>query len=392
MKLTGYLAILMALTVLLFPLCALAQDGPFTLSKEELSVWREQLLKDSIQDNVYHVAPAENGRYTMEFAWYTLLTDTERLSAATRIYEVRFERAPEGENTPADIHGVRPGDSLEKLLSAWPDENESLAGTREEAVLYALGQLPGQAAYGVVERDGQRIDSVIHRHYMMTSAGVSMSEVYYSLQDGFVDAIAISFDVETLTVQDAIAEMDAARDVQAMTEYSAFLTGAQAENGPFGRDDLIFSGIDFLDVTPQSLQALLGDGFNEKWADDDERSIRVLEWDAVTAAFLYGDDDHMLRVDNIVLDSDILIGPRGLTVGDTLDVLLGRFPHDAAAQDGIHQPLYGAEGDSEYAVMDSVYPGQAELRYVCKAAEDQSVMMVIYVSNGVITQIVLQML
>ena len=73
------------------------------LTRNELSAWREQLLKDSIADNRYAAQPLENGQYSLTFDWYTLLTDTERLSSATRIQGVIFELVPDGdEETPAE--------------------------------------------------------------------------------------------------------------------------------------------------------------------------------------------------------------------------------------------------------------------------------------------------
>ena len=106
------------------------------LTRNELNAWREQLLKDSLSDNRYAADALEDGYYSLTFDWYTLTADTQRLSSATRIAGVLFDLVPEeNEQTPADIRGLRPGDSVETLLAAWPNENESLAGTREEAVL-----------------------------------------------------------------------------------------------------------------------------------------------------------------------------------------------------------------------------------------------------------------
>ena len=127
------------------------------LSRNELNAWREQLLRDSVSDNRYAAEAVEGGLYTLTFDWYTLIADTQRISSATRISGVLFEMVPDEEGqTPADIRGLRPGDSVEALLAAWPNENESLAGTREEAVLYQSGSLPGQASAGVLRRSGQR--------------------------------------------------------------------------------------------------------------------------------------------------------------------------------------------------------------------------------------------
>ena len=98
------------------------------LSRNELNAWRDQLLKDSIADNRYASESMEDGAYSLTFDWYTLIADTQRLSSATRIMSVFYEMVPdEDEVTPADIRGLRPGDTVEKLLPpgrtrtrAWP--------------------------------------------------------------------------------------------------------------------------------------------------------------------------------------------------------------------------------------------------------------------------------
>ena len=362
------------------------------LTRNELSAWREQLLKDSIADNRYAAQPLENGQYSLTFDWYTLLTDTERLSSATRIQGVIFELVPDGdEETPADIRGLRPGDTLEELLAAWPNVNESLAGTREEAILYQSGSLPGQASAGVLRRSGQQADAVVYSLYQMTTNGVTLSKVTYALTAGVIDTIEISFDGETLTLADAQDEIAAILDVQAATEFSAFLSGDgnTAAEG-FNRDDLMFSGIDFLSVTPEQLIALLGEDYGEEWAEDGEKMIRVMEWHALTAAFVYDANGELVDVDNLSMDEDLLTGPRGITVGDTLDVILARFRYEPAQADGIHIRLYGAEGDADYAVMDMPYPGQAELHYV-QTTDGQRVEMILYVNEGALKTILLQM-
>ena len=381
----------LALAAVLVLLCLPGMAAAEPLTRDELNAWREQLLKDSLADNRYAADAAEDGRYTLTFDWYTLLTDTERLSSATRILGVTFDLVPDDEGvTPADIRGIRPGDSLEKLLAAWPNENESLAGTREEAVLCQSGSLPGQASAGVVKRSGQRVDAVVYTLYQMTTDGVSLSKITYELTGGYVDTITVAFDDEMLTLADAQAELEAILDLQATTEFSAFVTSSEALEAPFNADDLMFSGIDFLSVSPDQLIALLGDEYGEEWADDGDSQIRVMEWHALTAAFVYGADGTYQTIDNLSMDEDLLIGPRGLTVGDTLDVVLGRFRYEASAADGMHTVLYGTEADADHAVMASQYPGQAELHYVT-TADGQQVEMILYVNEGVLKSITLQL-
>ena len=381
------LMILSLLTAGFLPAASAAE----ALSRAELNAWRDQMLRDSIADNRYAAEAREDGTYALTFDWYTLIADTQRLSSATRILGVSFETVPdEGVQTPADIRGLRPGNTVEELLAAWPNDNESLAGTREEAVLYQSGSLPGQASAGVLRRDGQRAESVVYSLYQMTTNGVSLSKAVYTLTGGIINTIEITFDGELLTLADAQDELAAILDVQATTEFSAFLSnGESVEAEIFNRDDLIFSGIDFLSVTPEQLIALLGDDYAEEWAEDGDRQIRVMEWHALSAAFICNADGSLIGIDNLSMDEDLLTGPRGLTVGDTLDVVLSRFCYEATETEGIHTWLYGNVDESDYAVMDSAYPGQAELHYV-QTTDGQRIEMILYVNEGVLRTIILQ--
>ena len=132
-----------------------------------------------------------------------------------------------------------------------------------------------------------------------------------------------------------------------------------------------------------------GDDYAEEWAEDGDRQIRVMEWHALKAAFVCDADGNLIELDNLSMDEDLLTGPRGLTVGDTLDVVLGRFRYEATEVGGFHTWLYGTEGEGDYAVMDSQYPGEADLHYAT-VVDGLKVEMLLYVTKGALQSIVLQ--
>ena len=106
-----------------------------------------------------------------------------------------------------------------------------------------------------------------------------------------------------------------------------------------------------------------------------------MEWHALTAVFTYDAQEQLIDIDNMSMDEDLLTGPRGLTIGDTLDVVLSRFRYEATEADGIHTWLYGSVAEGNYGVMDSQYPGQAEVHYV-QTTDGQRVEMILYVNEG----------
>ncbi len=70
-------------------------------------------------------------------------------------------------------------------------------------------------------------------------------------------------------------------------------------------------------------------------------------------------------------------------------MVLTRFCYEATEADGIHTWLYGSVSEGNYGVMDSQYPGQAEVHYV-QTTDGQQVEMILYVNEGALRTITLQ--
>ncbi len=375
---------------LLLTLGAAALADTSTLSKLELTSYTDSMLKTALEDNQYEAEETDGG-WLLHFAQYTLKTDTQKLTSSTRILAVIFDDLTLGDDSMGDLRGIKLNDSLDTLLTAYPLENSSMTGTREEAVLYVDGELPGQAAVGYLKRDGQRVTQITHYAYYMADSGVGVAAAIYDLRDGAVIRAELNLSMPTLTVQDAQAELNAFWDVREQTEYSAYLSAAESgEALPFDRDDLIFSGLDFLELTPEDAQSVLGDDFAEEWLEDEETYIHVMEWNAATITFLHDKNKNLLRVDSLYMDEDTLEGPRGIRVGDQQENIISLFASDAGVSDGDITYLYGAAGDESYGLAEFVDVGETCLRYGC-TVEDHAVTLILNMSEATLTSIILQM-
>ena len=385
--------LLSLILILCLALAALPALGDTSaLSREEINAWRSTLLKDSLKDNAYTVTE-ETGMFLLHFGYYTLAANTRTLGANTTIYAVSFNELPDQDNTPADIRGLRPGDLIKDLLAAWPNENPTLSGTREEAVLYITGDLPGQAAVGYVARDGQDAQYIVHKCYDTATDGVHVTEVTYTLDFGMIASSYTDFSGEVLSLAEARRELSEYAELFADKSYSAYMSSLMnGEAEPFGADDLIFSGLDFFRLTPESAVSVLGDEYAEDWLEDGDTWLHVMEWNAATLTFIHDKDRNPLQIDSLYMDEDTLEGPRHLRVGDTVDNVLNRFLYAATDPDASPVVLYGAENDASYATMETFISGTSEIRYYCADEDGHSAMLLLYIEGGLLQSITVQML
>ena len=164
------------------------------------------------------------------------------------------------------------------------------------------------------------------------------------------------------------------------------------EAEPFGADDLIFSGLDFFRLTPESAVSVLGDEYAEDWLEDGDTWLHVMEWNAATLTFIHDKDRNPLQIDSLYMDEDTLEGPRHLRVGDTVDNVLNRFLYAATDPDASPVVLYGAENDASYATMETFISGTSEIRYYCADEDGHSAMLLLYIEGGLLQSITVQML
>ena len=90
--------------------------------------------------------------YAFEYSFGTIYADSPAMSIDTQLLSIVLTNAEE--QGPRDI---QVGDDLSIVLEANYNENPSLRGSRESAVLYVLDLLPDSMSWGEVKRDGRRV-------------------------------------------------------------------------------------------------------------------------------------------------------------------------------------------------------------------------------------------
>lgn len=383
----------MLLALLLCPLSALAEESAAgMLTHQELTDWADACVQRAHSAEVLN-DPAESltaDGYEFVYDFATLYADTPALSADTAISAIVL--TSDGETDPRGLHV---GQALDAVLDAYYTENPDLQGTREAAVLYAVDNLPESAAWGQVLRDGQRVQTVqyaVHGQLASGSEGYTDAGVIYTLAENRVAAIR----VYGLNSRITGAEVS---DVL----YAMMLTSLQKDYAmvPFSYDgaelrmleeaDLVFSGLDFLSLTPESAIAALGEPMSDRWVENgDHGYLRVQQFSGCEMTYLFDKTRTEGRLYMLLISADDLEGPRAVRVGDTFSSVYNRFRSGEGAygEDGV-EALYGVAGEGSFGLADYDSDASAILRYGLTASDGREVVLQMNFTLMTLTEILL---
>ncbi len=343
------------LILLLLPLmlvcfaCAYAET-PAPIQKDELANWYEPLVTEAYDTQSAVLQPVEEG-YAANLDGYTMVVKENALNTASTVLSVSLTADPETQRFCP--RGISLGSTLEDVLAAYPSDNPTLIGNYFEAALYIDGLLPS-AAVGFVLRDGQHILHIVHRVYAPVDDGIICHEIMYSFTDDIVSGIRVTGMEGSITEVQAQEEMDSIIEMQEETGYFAYPSSDDGTTlAMFDRDDLYFSGLDFLGMTPDQALSLFGEPQVDTWMQDSTGEyLRIQEWDGVQAMFLYDNAKKLIRLDTLTLSTPEIDGPRGIRVGDMLTSIINRFHSGNAHSEGETFLLYGENGIAPYATLE----------------------------------------
>lgn len=360
------------LTALLLVLPALAEPVPaeqsVELTYEELEMYLAAVGRQALGDPDARVEADENGASFCEFSGGRLEIADEQLSESTALLGFVLR-----ENQP-DPRGLVIGDFLSDLLELYPNDNPDLFGTRYDAALYVTGEKP-EVSVGYLLRDGQRVETVVYGVYHWLPDGVCVCGLEYALDQGVITGIRV-FGMASLAEEaDALAEIAAVGDMQEIHEYFAYPQSADGSVlSPFGREDLSFSGVDFLDLTSETALEKFGPANTDEWAvDSTGEYLRTMTWDGVSLMLVYDGQKDFLRIDSLVITDDALEGPRGARVGDWMDTVIFRFRHSEGGLNDAGVVLYG-DGENPPTGVLSYAPGSASLLYSFRMEDGRTVL------------------
>ena len=381
------------LALMLCPVLAWAEESAAgMLTGRELTEWAAAYIRRAYASEPINV-PAEDvtsDGYAFIYDFATLYADTPVLSEDTAFSAIVV--TGDSENGP---RGVKVGSALNDVLNAYYNENPGLLGTRETAVLYAADNLPESAAWAQVMRDGQRVQTVqyaIHDQLATGGEGYTDTGVIYTLAENRVAAIRLYGLDSRITREEASSVlygvmMAALEEAYAQVPFSYI----GAELAPLQEDDLTFSGLNFLSLTPDAAAAALGEPMSDLWVTNgDHGYLRVQKFAGCELTYLFNKERTEGRLYMLVINADGLEGPRAVRVGDTFSSVYNRFRNGEGEyrEDGTEM-LYGVLGEGSFGQAVYGTDASATLRYGLTAADGRRVVLQMDFTMMALSEIVL---
>lgn len=340
------------LCVLMMPVALAEESTAPVLTLAELESWAESYVaraRTATPINAGASSYTPDGyEYIYDFA--TIYGDTPELSTDTVINAVVVTSVEE-----SGPRGVQVGDNLSAVINAYYNENTDLLGTKETAILYTADMLPESAQWGQVLRDGQRVQTVqygLHEQYATGGEGYTDMGVIFTMVDNWVSAIRVyglsnRIDLEMVNNVMYTMMMDSLEDEYAQVSFS--YDGSSLKK--FQAEDLFFSGMDFVNLTPEDAVALFGEAIIDEWQEDgDAGYMRVQTYHDFELVYLYNKERTEGRVYMLAITGDGIEGPRAVRIGDEFADVYNRFRNgEGEYQDDGSEMMYGVENEGDFA-------------------------------------------
>ena len=329
------LLVFILVLALMIPAAAENSAAPKPLEVEELNAWTQSLLERAISDKLQVLDTPEglqaHGRgYSVFPASRDLSPDTLLLGAVI-----------DGESIGVQgLTGPRVSlvtQAVEAILAAFPNDNPSLMGSEEAAVLYLRGAFPQPVLTGMVYRDGQNITLVEFAIFTPNTHSVDRSGIHFTAQDGFITAIRY-FGAESVPMAEATQHLN---DLAALQEEKAYFSFDTSNPSQMQREDLVFGVLDFLDLDPITAVGVFGEPVATETAEDSNGDrIEIVQWEPLNITFIYDKDGNFLRAQQATVHG-MLEGPRGLRLGEGMLKVLYRFFNESETLNTAQVALYG---------------------------------------------------
>lgn len=373
-------ALFLALMMVLSLTTAVAESDADALDYDELMDWAEGFKTRALAAGAPLNDPTEEAAYTEDgyafvYDFATLYMDRPEMTADSVLQAV-VVYSPE-EQGP---RGTGVDQLSSEVLNAFYNENDDLQGDSSFAALYVSDTMPAGALWGWVQRDGQRIETIQYAvHEQLSSGGDGYTDcgLVYTLSDNLVAAIRAYGLNETISADEVRSNLDAVQEVSEKTEYAQVPTSINgSELEMFDRDDLIFSGLDFLSLTPEEAVARLGAAQEDDWMEDEGAYLRSMEFASCTMTFSYDAQKQNPTLEMLSIDMDGLEGPRCVRIGDTLSSVISRFRNGEGDYDGVsREVLYGDGENAPYGLAEYGDDATAGLWYAAKLEDGRTVVL-----------------
>ncbi len=369
---------------------AAEESAPQPVTAAELSV-----LLETVRDKALAAAPlnnpseesaqSEDGTLFMyEFA--QIYAEGTQLTAETPVNVLVFD---DGEGPLFRDTGI--DSMMTDLLAAYPLENEMLAGTREEAVLYLRDTADNGFVYGRVLRDGQRITAAEYGEVLPEGDQFRRTAITYTLINGLVCSIRIDGLSPAAGLMDISHTGELRSELAALAGHDEYRTVKTSRNGqdlaPFNEDDLLFDGFSYTTLQPADLP---GSPESELIDNEDGTWLLRLDGDGYEAVFSCDAQGENAKILSFTILDDEMEGPRSVRLGDMFSDDFCRFrSNENSVAEDLTEILYGSEdtvprGTASYGLDDM------NLRYVTETSAGLQVELLLKYENNILTEIILQ--
>lgn len=371
------LCLLILCLIVTLPALAEGTDADI-LTLPELLAWVDGYKARAMTAEVLNDPHAEESRtedgYLFVYDFGQLYLDAPDLTEDSQVLGLVLYDPSE-----TDLRGIHVDDSAQTVLDAYYNENLTLDGTRDEAMLYVVNQMPESASIGVVHRDGQRIQVIeyaVHEQLATDGEGYTDAGILYTLHDNNVTAIRVYGLGERLTVGEMGSALLVAENRLAQRGYAQVPTSLNgADLSPLTPDDLVVCGASLTDMTPEDAIAAFGEPLEDVLLDDDQGAIRAMTFDECEAIFLCGAQGEHPKLDSLLIRGANMEGPRAVRVGDTVASVINRFRHGEGAFEGAREVLYGDEASGTFGAAEYGEDASAIVRYGVIAENGKPVVM-----------------
>ena len=385
------LCLLFALTLCaVFP--AMAEES----ASQPVTVRELDTLLESIRSLVQDAEPlnnpseessqSEDGTLFL-FDTVHIYADKVSLTAETPVNALVFRES----DVPV-LRGTHIDTLLADLLAAYPLDNEALAGTREDAVLYLRDTADGGFVYGRILRDGQRVSAAEYGEVANEGDHFRHSAISYTLTNGVVSSIRVD-GLAAAGLTDAAHAEELRAELAGVADHDEYRQVETSLNGPdlapFSEEDLVFDGFSYTELQPLTLP---GSPETELMDNEDGTWLMRCDGDGYTAVFLCDAQGENAKILSFSLLDEELDGPRCVRLGDLFSEDFCRFRSgENGMKDDLTEVLYGSE-DTVPRGTACYDPDNMNLSYVTETSAGLQVELLLKYENSVLTEIILQTL
>ena len=359
--------------LLLFLMLCLLAPSALAYDAQTVEVWLEGFASAAqalsmLNDPLETADPARPGEYLIEYEFGTVLSLSPSTPAAGEIIEidVRTEQV-------TDCRGVRVGMPLSSALDgariAASETSLAVLSTQDAGLGWSWAYVGDAGVYGVeyITYGGEGVDM---REYTLT---------YMIGEDEMISGIRVR--IAQATQAQAEDGMRTAEEIASRQQGEVLAFASDASMLEEG--DLCVMGTACLNAPVADFVAVIGEPVEIQVLPGGNGRLLLYEGAVLTLTF----DEHTGEelVTSVSVSGTGVNGPRGLSVGDSVQEAAALFRCDADVTGlGGTRYLEGeAEGDAPYGVLQ-VQPGWQLLRYGCLTSGGETALLDIGIRDGAV--------